>query len=89
MRYVTAAPQTATYDVESHIVLNGSRDSTRAFSNKSMAQEGGIFLQPSLPKEPLIKNNPEDMYLLNQDSRDVNPSSSRAEPFIPTKNSLA
>lgn len=43
------------------------------FSNKSMVQEGGIFLQPFLPKELLIKNISEDIFLLNQDSWDVNP----------------
>lgn len=50
-----------------------------------MVQEGEIFLQPFLPKELLIKNNSEDIFLLNQDSWDVNPYSSHAEPFIPTE----
>lgn len=50
-----------------------------------MVQEGGIFLQPFLPKELLIKYNSEDIFLLNQDSWDVNPYSSHAEPFIPTE----
>lgn len=53
-----------------------------------MVQEGGIFLQPFLPKELLIKTNSEDIFLLNQDSWDVNPYSSHAEPFISTEKSL-
>lgn len=46
--------------------------------------KGGFSYNPS-PQKAINKSNSEDIVLLNQDSWDVNPSLSHAEPFIPTE----
>lgn len=48
------------------------------------SMKGGFSYNPSLQKA-INKSNSEDIVLLNQDSWDVNPSLSHAEPFIPTE----